>query len=237
MLQKNRPGTLRERNMADRRRRILHSARAIIAAEGIEGLAMRKLADRAGVAVKTLYNLYGGREAILRALIDDSMDRMDAQLEEVAPLDDPLARCRAVVTVSIEHMLRLEDLSRAMVLARYQGLAGHLPDRRMVGVRAARMQAVAIKAGIDRGLFKNELNPDVLASQIYHGYDLAHIQWAFGMIDAEEFEARALYGVYVTLLAVAAAPLHDALVAEIHDLEAILKAKSDQEEVCRASSA
>ena len=55
MLQKQQ-STLRERNMADRRRRILAAAREIIATRGFDGLAMRGLAEQAGVAVKTLYS-------------------------------------------------------------------------------------------------------------------------------------------------------------------------------------
>ncbi len=185
---------------------------------------MRKLAEAAGVAVKTLYNLFGGREAILQALVSDSMDQMDATLDAVAPLDDPLTRCRAVVTVSIGHMLESEALSRAMVLARYQGLSEVQPARAM-SQRAAQMQAVALRAGIEQGIFHSALDPDVLASQIYHGYELAHIQWAYGLIDAEEFETRALYGVYLALLAIAAPAIQGETIRELRRLEVLLEEK------------
>ena len=77
---------------------------------------MRKLARRAELSVPTLYNLFGGREEILKALVVDAIDRMDAILEREAPLDDPLERCRAVVTVSIQHIVEFETIFRPMLL-------------------------------------------------------------------------------------------------------------------------
>ena len=211
--------------MADRRARILAAARQIIAEEGVEGLAMRKLAERAGVVVRTLYNLYGSREAILQALIDHSMDVLNQALEEAAPLDDPIGRCRAVVTVSVAQIISNEALSRATILARYQGL-GEGGDAVSLNARAPGLQSVALRAGIGQGLFRADLDPDAIASQMYHGYHLAHVQWAYGIIDAEEFEARALYGVYLPLLGVATEPTRQRLLPEVTALEALLTKKA-----------
>jgi AcrR family transcriptional regulator len=48
---------------------VLVAAGELIAAGGVEGLSMRKLADRAGVAVATLYNQFGLElyEALMRS--------------------------------------------------------------------------------------------------------------------------------------------------------------------------
>ena len=105
--------SLRQRNVAERRQRILDAARRLILKKGVSALSMRKLAQESGLAVKTLYNLWGGRDAILRALVDEAMDRMDQALEAEAPLEDPLERCRAVVTVSVRHLVEDEAISRA----------------------------------------------------------------------------------------------------------------------------
>ena len=51
--------SLRERNVAARRQRILDAARGLILRGGVQALSMRKLAEASGLAVKTLYNLWG----------------------------------------------------------------------------------------------------------------------------------------------------------------------------------
>ena len=53
------------RQMAERRQRILAAAREIIAGRGYEALTMRELARASRVTVPTLYNLIGGKQAVL----------------------------------------------------------------------------------------------------------------------------------------------------------------------------
>lgn len=213
--------SLRERNKAARRQQILDAARRIIVRKGVSELSIRKLAEEAGVAVKTLYNLYGGRAIILQALVDQTMDRMDEALERDAPLEaDPLERCRAVVTVTIDQLLENEILSRSLVLAQYQGLEAGPADDGAVTARASQMQAVAIRAAMDQGLLRSTLDPELLGGQIYHGYKMAYLQWAYGRIDGEGFRARALYGLYVALLGVATARTRPRVEKALDDLEA-----------------
>jgi AcrR family transcriptional regulator len=217
--------SLRDRNVAARRQRILDAARHIIVKKGVPALTMRGLARESGLAVKTLYNLWGGRDAILRALVEQAMDRMDQALEQEAPLDDPLERCRAVVTVSVRHLVEDEAVSRSMVLAHYQGLSAG-PSSAGVTARATQMQAVAIRTAIAQRLLTNLLDPEVLGRQIYHGYEMAHLQWAFGVIDEDGFRARALYGLYVALLGVATRRTRPFMEAELAKLERTLRAQA-----------
>ena len=77
---------------------------------------MRRLAKDAELSVTTLYNLIGGRDEIVSALIDDAMDQMDAVLADQSPMDDPLERCHAVVTVSIRYVIAHEKVFRALAL-------------------------------------------------------------------------------------------------------------------------
>ena len=65
------------------------------------------------------------------------------------------------------------------------------------------MQREGIEQAIAQGLLADTLDPERLGEQIYHGYELAAVQWAFGLLDAAGFRARALYGMYLALLAVA----------------------------------
>jgi len=222
--QTNDAPSLRAVHVAARKARILEATGAIIAREGMAALSMRGLAREAGLSVTTLYNLFGSRDDILYALVHDITDRIDRILEQDAPLDDPIERCRAVITVSIAYIVEHESMCRPMLVACYQGLSGPPRDRMGMPERAAGMQRIAIEAAVARGLLCDTLAPDVLASQIYHGYEMAHCLWAFGLIDAAEFEARALYGLYVALLGVATDAVRPSLQDELRSLEPKLRA-------------
>ncbi len=226
MLQNGEPN-LRQLNVEARRQRILDAARRLITHGGMAALSMRKLAAEAGLAVRTLYNLYGSRDDILFALTQDAVDRMVAILDAEAPLEDPLARCRAVITVSVRYFAEHEAIYRPMIVASYEGLSqGSEADRRLAK-RAAGMQRDGIAQAIEQGLLADTLDPTRLGEQIYHGYELACVQWAFGVIDAAAFEARALYGMCLALLAVANEAARPALEDELRALEPQLTAAAE----------
>ena len=228
MLQDDRGQTLRQINIRSRRQRILKAARNLIAGGGMPSLSMRKLATEAGFSVTTLYNLYGSRDDILFALIQDAIDRMVPILDAEAPVDDPLARCRAVITVSVRQFAANEDIYRPMIVASYEGLScGPEADRRLAK-RAAGMQREGIEQAIEQGLLADTLEPERLGEQIYHGYELACVQWAFGLLDEAGFRARALYGMYLALLAVANDAVRTELEANLKSLEGELAASAEQ---------
>lgn len=217
------PANLRQINIEGRRQQILAAARKLIASGGMTALSMRKLAAEAGLSVTTLYNLFGVREDILQSLVEDSIDLMDQILEQEAPLDDPLERCRAVITVSIRHMVENEAVFRPMLIAAHQGSTPGSFEDGKISERATRMQVVAIEAAIERGLLIDLLDPNLLGRQIYHGFDLASAQWAFGALDEAGFRVRALYGLYVSLLGVATKTARPRIEAELRKLEKQLR--------------
>src|SRR5436190_23529851 len=64
--------SLFEEHKATRRARILEAARKLVVEHGYDGLTMRDLAAAARVSVPTLYNLFGGKDAILVAELERS---------------------------------------------------------------------------------------------------------------------------------------------------------------------
>ena len=214
---------LREVHCESRRQRILESARRLIASGGMQTVTMRRLAKDADLSVTTLYNLIGGRGKIVAALIDDAIDRMDDVLTREAPLDDPIERCRAVVTVSIEYVVRNEEIFRPLALS----VAGYVTDgisdgdeaKRSISNRASRMQSLAIREAIAQELLIDLLDPDCLGSQIYHGWEAAFFLWGQGVLDEADFRARALYGLYVALLGISSEKLRPTIESQLRSLE------------------
>ena len=63
--------TLLEANKNARRIRILAAARTLLEKHGYAGVTMRVLAEASQVSVPTLYNLFGGREPLLLAAVEE----------------------------------------------------------------------------------------------------------------------------------------------------------------------
>ena len=83
------PPTVRARLRLETNAAILDAAESVLAERGLTGGRMEEIAERAGVAVGTMYNYFKSREALLRTLLDsrrqDFLQRLDESLLEAGP--------------------------------------------------------------------------------------------------------------------------------------------------------
>lgn len=83
-------------SVLERREHIVNTTRQMIGELGIEGITMRNLAQRSGVAVATLYNQFGSREDIIAdALRQDFEGRYEPFPETMGPSERLEARITA----------------------------------------------------------------------------------------------------------------------------------------------
>jgi len=109
--------SLRERFRQESAQEILAAAEAVFSEQGLAGAAMSQIAERAGVAVGTLYNRFKDREALLQALL---AQRRAELLEEIA------AAAERVGTLALRE--RLIEVVRILLLQCEQ----HRPFLRLV---------------------------------------------------------------------------------------------------------
>lgn len=93
---KSRTGTLRAERAAATRRRILAAARTRFGNPGYGATTLTDIAAAAGVAVQTVYAVFGSKAGILRVLRDQVVEDPDATLAYGAALaaEDPAATLR-----------------------------------------------------------------------------------------------------------------------------------------------
>jgi AcrR family transcriptional regulator len=215
--------SLRERNVEVRRQKILQAARVLLSRGGIAALSMRKLAEEAQLSVNTLYNLWGTREEILRALTLDARDRMEANLPiEVSP-EDPIAYCRTLVGATIRELCRQHEFFRPMILAWLEGEIAGQPSPIEPMEKSIGILSQIIEMARKDDLLECPMNPEQVAWQIQHGAQFASIQWALGRIEDAQFEARALYGVNLAFLGIAREERRDEIRGKLKGLERKLR--------------
>jgi AcrR family transcriptional regulator len=57
--------------------KIFKAAKDILRSEGVEGITIRKVADRAGMSAMGIYRHFADKEALLNALMDDGLTRWE----------------------------------------------------------------------------------------------------------------------------------------------------------------
>ncbi|HEX9622546.1 MAG TPA: helix-turn-helix domain-containing protein, partial [Polyangiaceae bacterium] len=108
--------TLRDRLRGEVSDAILAAAEHVVAQVGIGGASMQALAKEAGVSVGTLYNYFGDRDGLLRALVVRHRRELSATIEEAAASTEETdfeAQARAFV----RSVMELFDARRGFVKA------------------------------------------------------------------------------------------------------------------------
>ena len=72
-------------------RRVLAAATEEFAERGYAGATIARIADRADVAVQTVYHAWGSKQAMLRAMLERAVTGSDAGFEPGRDLREPLA--------------------------------------------------------------------------------------------------------------------------------------------------
>lgn len=102
----------------ERRLRILEATRTLAARGGFDGVQMRDVADRAEVALGTLYRYFPSKVHLLVALMHHEVRSLSERLERRPVVGDTAAdRVVAVLTRGIQGLQREPDLSEAMTRA------------------------------------------------------------------------------------------------------------------------
>jgi len=110
----------RREQAAETRRKILDAAGELFARDGYAAVAMPAIADRAGVALKTVYLAFGTKAGLLHGLWDVRLGGDDQPIpvtdrpwyREMLAGDDPVALIRAAARQSRETKERVGDLLR-----------------------------------------------------------------------------------------------------------------------------
>ena len=182
---------------------VLAAVGEIIASDGLEGLTMRKLADRAGVAVATLYNQFGDRDGVIVAFAGHGLDQLEGELDE-QPAARPIDGTRVLFDALDATFADEEAVWRPVLAAVKTGPDVH--GMGAVGDRiVAAVEADLAKAQAD-GLFIAPCDVGMLARHIFTQRVRALERWAHGIIDWPTYRRSAALSLELALAAVLVDP-------------------------------
>ena len=213
----------REQSIADRKARILDAARAIIAKDGYDALTTRGIAEAAGVTAPTLYNLVGGKAAVISAMATASIEELWGRLH----LDErgsPLAMADAVLDEAYAQIMTDREFNRANLIALERlGIAyAYHPTRDDPGAHGARrsveMAEYTCREAQRLGELRGNLDAHDLAVQMFAVYRAPLDDWLHDAIDADEMLRRQRIGFYTVLASDASDQFREELIARIAKL-------------------
>ena len=133
--------------LTPRAREIVDAARAIVDAEGLDALTMRRIAERLGIRAPSLYKHFPDKQALEAAIISAAFEEQAEVFEQaVAGSDDPLAALAAAYrtfALAHPHLYRLmtdQELRRDLLVPGVEERAG-LSVYRAAGEDANRARA------------------------------------------------------------------------------------------------
>jgi AcrR family transcriptional regulator len=108
--------TGRSRSQLQRRKRILQAAAALASRGGVEAMQMRTVAERAGVALGTLYRYFPSKMDLVVAVVNEEMDTLEASLERRPPsAGTPAGRAVEVLMRATRGLMREPELADALI--------------------------------------------------------------------------------------------------------------------------
>jgi AcrR family transcriptional regulator len=153
------------------RTRLLGAVFTIVAGEGYRGLAVRAVAERAGVSSKTFYDLFEDREGCFLAAFDDGVERlMEVARAAYAAQEDWVAGIRAGLGALLAFLDREPALCR-LVLVEALGVGP-----RVLARRAEVLDGVAslVDRGREDAKTAGELPPMTAAGVVGAAFSVVH---------------------------------------------------------------
>lgn len=143
---------------------ILMAAVHIVAEEGIAGLTMSALAARAGVSRQTLYNYYSDVDGVLAGMVEMGEAGTVELAGRIADANDARAALGLLVTEAVESARSGHPSLAALTAALPAELRGAMQAHEE---RAEAMVADLLRRGVDEGVFRADLDPE-LDGRIIH---------------------------------------------------------------------
>lgn len=206
----------REEAKAFNRARICAAAEDIIRREGIAQLSMRRLADEAGVSLRTPYNLFGSKTDVLIAVLDD------AQLQ-LAPLGASAGQGSA-----IDQLFRALARTEAFFASDeeyYRGIYHAImtsdhPEAREAGVARAITTAQLLMArAMERGELAAQTDSAALGRHLAIQLLAVLGMWGSGFFPNRESIAQVRRGWLAELLHHCSEEQHPALAAAYREMD------------------
>lgn len=210
------PEGLRDKQMRERRARILAAAQQLLRVTGGTGLSMRALADKAEVSLATPYNLFGSKGAVLLALQLSALEKLEQAMDELSTRD-PIEQVLEVAELGARIYTGDPSFWRPLMQAHW--LAKGAINDSPLHPRIVALWHRSLEAGVRAGRLVAEANPEFVARHLVICFYGVLVLWVQGNLDGDGFRANVLYGFALAMLGVASPAARAKLMKRLLELQ------------------
>jgi TetR/AcrR family fatty acid metabolism transcriptional regulator len=162
----------------------------VFARKGFHASRVGDIAEEAGVAHGLLYHDFDSKDAVLESVFEENWNVLLDRIGSVEETDEPAAdQLRHISVIILRTWLHLPDVVRVVVqeFGRSPELAQRIGDLAQPIDRIERV----IARGVERGEFRQDLDPRVAATIVYGGIDELLTAWVLGSLPSSESDVAA----------------------------------------------
>ena len=162
----------------------------VFARKGYHASRVGDIAEEAGVAHGLLYHYFKSKDQVLEAVFHENWSVLLARIASVEETDEPAAdQLRHIAAIVLRTWLHLPDVVRVVI--REFGRSPELAER--IGDLAQPIDAIrrVIARGIERGEFRQDIDPGVAAVVVYGSIDELLTAWVLDRLPAGEEDVAA----------------------------------------------
>jgi TetR/AcrR family transcriptional regulator, fatty acid metabolism regulator protein len=171
--------------LEDKRRQLLDAAVRVFARKGFHASRVGDIAEEAGVAHGLLYHYFKSKDQVLEAVFHENWSILIARIESVEETEEPAAdQIRHIAAIVLRTWLHLPDVVRVVI--QEFGRSPELGER--IGELTLPIDALqrVIARGIERGEFREDVDPAFAATVVYGSIDELLTAWVLGRLPSDE---------------------------------------------------
>ena len=195
---------------------ILASARAMLNDVGYAGMTVRALADRAGVAPATLYNLYGGKDELIVAAVDDLLNELGARAAQ-AGSSEGIDAILAVAELAGAQTQAMPRYAEAITRALFK-LESDDPLVDVLFARGHRYVSAQLAIAQEKGEILPEVDTDLVALHLTGQGWSTIMLWMMGKLALEDLVVERQRNQILTLLGITRGDANKRLRARLKEL-------------------
>ena len=217
--------SIRERGKAERRVRIVETARELVTTGGVEALSMRTLSVESGVSLPTIYNLIGGRDDVLAAVLDQLGTVFDAEVATSST--DALERCFEITDRLVDTMTTHATLARSIIAEGLTSLLADVESSPFQRYGLALLTALAEASAT--GDLDEESEPILVVEQTVSLTAVRIFRWATGdaSSDGDKLRAAVAHGIGLVLAGAASAEGRERVLPHLREARIALLGGTD----------
>lgn len=186
----------RESAKHERRRRIVEAAYGLLRETAVDDVSGKLIAERAGVSLSTVYNLFGSKDAVLIAVFDQDLAHYETLIGALASTS-ALDRLFRAVDVAADLYREDPAFYRAILWRR------PAPDEAMAdALRQPRNHfwRTLVQQALDEGQLRSFADPSTVATLLIRHFSAALSDWIADEITPDQLQTEVKLGFATALL-------------------------------------